>query len=478
MASFSSVVLAGSARFANALLSPLATGIGVWPSVAADPRRTLELCQAGPGLLVLEYRGPEWLQVARDLRHRSGGGLGIVVALAPEDAGTEPRLAGAADAVVRWDGRPESVLEAVERLEARPAGPASRPAPPAAAPAAPAPGRARPAPPPAPRAASAASRDALSFDIDEHVPAETTAPAAAGGLLLSFERSGLWPGNVISAADAEGLLAGLAAGLSPGADALRASGERVYASLTALEKDALRGAAIPVDAGLVARAAALRWRVSEAIASAPPPDGPVDGPAVRALLAEVDAVLSALKQAGENAPAQVQPELERVRNALVREAIDLTEAVQRFVRAPAPAAVPAPARAAARAATRVLTVSAPSARDRAEARRPRALYVVLGIAVLAALAFHGYRFLVRSRAAPAGLERFPGAPANVAALPGVASGPRPLVTTDGKPPSAQALETFRDEQALRGNEVREVAPGAYLVVPAGRGARPAGASGR
>lgn len=97
----------------------------------------------------------------------------------------------------------------------------------------------------------------------------------------------------------------------------------------------------PIDTEPVRRAAVMRVRVAVALSSAPGAGGAVDAGALSTFLADIDALLSDVNALAAGAPADVQASLEAMRNALVKEAIDFSEAVQQ---ARPTEAIPQPAR--------------------------------------------------------------------------------------------------------------------------------------
>jgi hypothetical protein len=239
----------------------------------------------------------------------------------------------------------------------------------------------------------------------------------------------------------------------------------VLASLSDLERAVLAGAPQPVDAGPIRRAAVTRVRVAAALATAPAPGAEIDGAAVSAFLAEIDGILSDVNALAQQAPAELQPSLEAVRNALVKEAIDLSDVVHRL--APAGAAPAPEARPAVRAPpqARLLSVSAT-----AEVGRPpsRAIWIALAVAVTISGIAHGPSVLKRfgPRAEPP--STLPGAPGGTIARPAPPSGPQ-IVLPGERPAGPVELERFKLEQGLRGNDVQELGGGVLVVRPKGAG---------
>ncbi|HEY6106436.1 MAG TPA: hypothetical protein VIV59_10665 [Anaeromyxobacteraceae bacterium] len=358
------------------------------------------------------------------------------------------------------------VLTAVRPVPAatpvRPAAAVAPPAPPAPAPALPIVAAGGAALAPAPGLFADLAEDEPGFSIVEAPP---DAQARWGDAeLVAFERSSTWPGTVLASRDAEGLLAGALAGFWPEVGDLKGHTERIVADLSPLERDAIAGRPVPADPAPVCRAAALRWQVSAALASAPTPGSPVDSAAVRAILAEIDAVLAELKRVSQGSPPDSVPAVDRLRRDLVAEAVDLTEAVHRI----APPEAPSPGEAVPAwrgvAGTRVLSVRAGEAgAGLGEERRPLGPWVVLALAIAGAGAYHGHGYLKRQQAPPA--AALPGAPAGMTALPEMPGGVRVLVSTPGAA-SRDEIDGFKAQQELAGRQVFEPAPGQVFVVPA------------
>jgi hypothetical protein len=429
----------------NAVIAPLAGQVGVWPDVAPDPRQAMALC-ADAWLAVLELQDEEWRALARDLRALHGLALGIVVAL---PAGSAAPPLEAADEQVSWDGAPGPVLEAVQRLAA-------------------AQDRAAAPTPPAP------STEEHLFEAAE-APAEVMPPAAGAG--PGFRSSSIWPGTVLSRSEAESVLVAAVAGLWP-QEALRPLAERVVASLSDLEKAALRGDPVTVEPSPVCRAAALRWVVTVALEAAPAPGSPVDGAAVQAILGDIDGALADLKGVGEGAGPEALPALEALRRVLVKEAIDLTDAVHRIVPSEVVAAPAAPAvapREARKPPPRAVAFGARPARR--PGRGKRRLWIALAIATTVGVAFHGYDYVRRRPPPPP--PTVPGAPESLIGSIDRATGIATLTSTSERPPSLADVEKFRLQEELKGRAVREMAPGVYISEPAHRveKAAPAGSQG-
>lgn len=345
--------------------------------------------------------------------------------------------------------------------------PVAAPAP-SAAPTVPPPVAAPPvAPPVAPAAAVApGSDDPVDLFADlggtEATPepgslpaADPFASAAAGAASLYVppvhQAAAAWPATVPTSAEAsQALVAALAGRLAEGSP-LRLAADQAVAMMSGLERRVLTGEGVPFDEAPLRAAAVLRLRIATAISTRPPVGSPVDQPAVEALLAELDTALSAVNALLPGASDELRPALEVVRNALVKEAVDFSEASQTGAVKLQPAA---PRSAGAR-----LISIATAAAEKPETRR--GVIVLLVLALLAAAGFHGYRWVQKERAV-AGLPTLPGAPERMMLLPSAPGQPKVLVPVRGLPDRAQ-VERFKAEQQQLGFEVIELQGGGLSV---------------
>ncbi|HQR29467.1 MAG TPA: hypothetical protein PLL32_03590, partial [Anaeromyxobacteraceae bacterium] len=327
-----------------------------------------------------------------------------------------------------------------------------------------------PAPQPArPSAASGSAGESFEGLFDESVAAELTpvpvaAAAPAGGMPPA---SATWPANVLSADDGLSVVRAALSGLWPEAR-LRPVTESVVASLSTAEKAAALGQNLPFDAAPVRRAVGLRWQVAAALASLPPSGSPVDQQAVQSILLGIDEVLAALKEQSDDAGPESLRAVESVRHALVKEAIDLTEALQGVAGAEAVEEITT-SRKARRAetapATRMVAPSRPVADERRAA--PWGLVAVLVLALAGAAAYHGWRYV--NRPAPAS-SPVAGAPAG--SLGSVAPKGKVVVLPPGTAADPRDVERFKELERAKGNDVREVAPGKFIVSPRESGGTP------
>jgi hypothetical protein len=413
-------------------------------------------------VLVLEY-APAWASVLKDLA-RSAAGLRVIAAVPPAAMESEQALRALGVRTVRWEGDAAPLLDAI-----RPLGPALTPAPGAARPPAPvvtpAPGASRPpapvltpAPgasrPPAPGPARSPAPGSFFGDLGgEPVPAAPAVPAPPA--------PSLWPATAPGEEDAEHLLVSALAGLTAAADPAL---DETIEALTPLETEALQSLASVADPAPIRRLATLRYRVAFAHSTAPAPGSPVDAGGCNLLLTEIDEALPALKGVAEKLPDRAA-EIEAIRNALVKQAVDLSETLHRL-QPGAPAAMPV--RAAAPDGRRTtgrmridFTPEPPVA-----TRKRTGMWVTFALVIALGGAFHAREYWNRhTRAQQAG---FPGAPAGLVGAQSSAGTPAVLLPGKKGPDKAE-LERFRNEQALKGNEVTDLPGGGVLVLP-----RPAG----
>jgi len=270
-----------------------------------------------------------------------------------------------------------------------------------------------------------------------------------------------WPATGPGAEEAELALRGALTGTA-GPSPLRAVAEQTAAVLSPLERLVFTGGASPVDSEVIRRAAVLRLRAAATMAIRPPPGSPVDGAAVAGLLSEIDVLLGAVKDLLDQAPLEAQVSLETIRNALVKEAVDFSEASHEI--GAGDASLPPPRRITGRgAAVRVLSVNAGVlAEDRPEERRRGWLiWVMLALAALGAGAFHGFSWWQKEQAS-AELKTLPGQPDGMMLVPGPPGSVRTLIPLQG-PIDRSQLERFKTQQQLLGNVVTEL-PGGGLSV--------------
>ena len=210
----------------------------------------------------------------------------------------------------------------------------------------------------------------------------------------------------------------------------------------------------------------MRLRVAEALGTTPQAGSGIDSAALSGILGEIDALLAEVAPLLAGAPAGLAPALETIRNALVSEAIDFSEAAQRVAAQTASTEAQKPAFVPARVAqTRVLSVEQESEADWAERRRGVRLAVVLAVSVVLVLGYHGYRYWQRAHLPV--LTPAVDAPAGLKAPPAGGRGPIVLRPTGKGPIDPAALKRFREQQEAQGKQVFEMENGSILIVPQG-----------
>jgi hypothetical protein len=475
MAGPTDVIIAGTKPFALALFAPVTERAGTRPRIAPEPAAAMTLCAEACGLLVVEYDA-HWLPAITQLRLRRPG-LRVVAALSPGQEGAALELGPLKVESVRWDGKALSVMPAIERALA-----GSRP-PPVAEP----PvldlvgdlgGRAEiPFPASLETVAAPAATTAPVLDLFRDLGASGATPAPASLERLSAmsvpgpDGPAAWPANGPSAVEAEQLLRGALDGdLDP--SALGALARQVAAGLSELEREVFKGGTPAVDPAPLRRVAVLRLRVAAALATRPPHGTASDSGAVAELLSELDELLQAVKGLIDGASPELKLQLEPIRNALVREAVDFSEACHEVGTAELPLIPAAEAsRPTGRAATaKVLSVHAGvDEEDRPEEQRRRVMpLVTLAVLLLLGAGYHAWNYF----ATPPRQEvpTFEGAPPGTMAVQnGKANF---MVQLPGHKVNAADLETFMQREAKHGNRVREVGPGTWIIEPATAGARP------
>jgi hypothetical protein len=462
MATPTDVVIAGSKPFALSLFAPVTERAGTRPRIAPEPAVALTLCAESSGVLVVEYQ-PHWLPALTQLR-RQRPGLRVVAALGSGQEGAALSLGPLSIEAVPWDGQAVSVMAAIERaIGGGPPGPLAPPAPARASTQARAPAVASAS---TPQAAAPAALD-LFADLGASVATPLPQAMAAVPAPAPAPRTGapLWPATGPSAAEAERALGAVLGGgtdLSP----LGEVAGRVAAGLSSLEREVFTRGAVPVDAGTVRHAAVLRLRVAAALATRPAPGQPVDDSAVAELLAEIDGLLGAVKALLVDATPRVREPLEAIRNALVKEAVDFSEACHEIGTAELPLE---PSRAGGRSSSRaapvarfLTTVRGDDEREVAERKRGRVAWILLALAVLGAGALHGYRWWTTEQAV-AQMKTLPGQPDRMLLLPAPPGATTQELVPQGGVPDRAQVEQFKAQQKLQGNSVTETSLGGLRI---------------
>jgi hypothetical protein len=429
-------VIAGSKSFVEAVQPQLQLRLGAAPEVATDPAAALQACARRGGLLVFEHGAPEWAEALRSLRGRQGP-VAVAVIAAVADLASAAQPIDGVDEVVPWQGRPDPVMWAVERVVAR-----ARAA----------------APPPLPRApvAQSASVPARALDIYELGGTDAVAEPAAGDPTPADPTA--WPNAVPTPGEAELLLARAVAGeLPPGDAGVRVAG--VVAALSRIERSALAGALDDVEHAVLVAAAALRLRVAEALATAPATEVAIDRFAAERLLGDVDAVLGRVKAHSGSATPDVAAELGVVRGALVSAGVALSAVISGFGGA---REVPAASSPSPKPDARVLSNTGEDVDDHAPRSR-RGLLVAFLVVLALTVAYH----VAQARGpAPRALPTIAGAPSTVVVLRRSAGW---LVTAlPGKQVDRGEMDAFVAREQAKGNTVKQIGAGMWMIDPPSR----------
>ena len=223
-----------------------------------------------------------------------------------------------------------------------------------------------------------------------------------------------WPGGICTAAEAEDGLRRALRGAADGSRPLHDLAMRTLDTLSDLERAVLSGEPRPIDVAPVRKAAVMRLRVAEALASVPPPGSRVDSAALSAVLGEIDALLAEVapllsgRTRGAGAPAGGESGTRwcgrRSTSPKPRSEPPWTASSSR----PAP---PRPCSARTGAARVLSFDSAQEFEIETHERRRRWIgLVVLGVALAAAVGYHAWRQLSRADVRPP--PGVPGAPSN------------------------------------------------------------------
>ena len=492
------VVIAGTKTFALALFAPVTERAGSRPRIAPEPSVALTLCAQSSGVLVVEYE-PRWLPALAQLRQERPA-LRVVAALARGQESAALALGPLSIDTVPWDGQVHSVMPAIERAIGVNRESAVAPAV-AAPPAQTAPTLARSSPtlpnssptlahssptlsrsnPPIPAgppqrsvsvsvaalAAPGAPLD-LFTDLGAIAAIAATLPPASMPAIRTLPgpraAAATWPATGPSAAEAELALRTRLAGVEE-TSSLRSVIDQVVAGLSTLERDVFTGGAAPFDAELIRHAAVLRLRAAAALATRPPPRTPVDAVAVAELLSEIDGVLTRVKALVDVATPEQRPQLEAIRNALVREAVDFSEACHEIGTAELPLGPGRPGEVASRATASARFLSDRIGEDEVEvieSKRSRAVWVLLALVVLGAGVFHGYRWW-QTEQLVARFPTLPGQPDGMRLVPAPRGATSVELLPLGRPPDRAQVERFKAQQKLLGNTVTETAVGGLMI---------------
>ncbi|MFL5352977.1 hypothetical protein [Archangium sp.] len=287
----------------------------------------------------------------------------------------------------------------------------------------------------------------------QHPQTDESAPAVAAHGPKKLEQPAMWPGNVPNQTQALEVLRGqrtLVVSLP--------SARKLQEKLTLPEREALQDDGL---ADALRDAVAVRWRLAAAQDLLLSGGGKVDEGALNALLAEVDRTLEALRAATPASP-DLGLAIDRTWETLTQEAVDFSSNVKAASNQPAAPVHPVHAAPKKPAATGKVTFQAEETdpQKQGKARKPIWLYATLGLAVVAAGAYHFFNTTQGPPQPPA----YPGAPANTVILPDTASGAlvvRSMLVGSASP----ELQAWLKQQEAKGMQLKELGPGNYLLTP-------------
>ncbi|MGQ0505158.1 MAG: hypothetical protein ACT4TC_07530 [Myxococcaceae bacterium] len=164
------------------------------------------------------------------------------------------------------------------------------------------------------------------FEEDQGHPVPP--PESAASSLVSagqYDGRAPWPSGIPDLTGALAILRGEVETPVP----LRPQTEAFLRALSSEFRDFLTDTAVelPPELALLARAAAVRWRVAVAL-STYRPSTRTDANAIELLFSELDLILTELRDVGADAPDELQADLGAERVALAKAAVDLSEALQ------------------------------------------------------------------------------------------------------------------------------------------------------
>ena len=110
--------------------------------------------------------------------------------------------------------------------------------------------------------------------------------------------------------------------------------------------------------------------------------------------------------------------------------------------------------------TRMVTTTSTSPAAAEPSGIPWGLVVVLVVALVAAAAYHGYRYVNRARPTAAPIT---GAPSGTVGA--VVPQGKVIVVPAGTRMDSKEMENFKNLERAKGNEVREISPGTFIISP-------------
>ncbi len=289
-------------------------------------------------------------------------------------------------------------------------------------------------------------------------PSSTSAPAADDPASPA-PLMPTWPGSVPGTEEASRLLSGAG---SQGKHDEAIDG--LWNSLTEVELGTLLERPSALDLSALKKAVIVRWRLAHALETKPARGAPVDFGALEGLLKEADIALTKLQTPPEAATAAARASFVSARAALAKNAVALSNFAAEVAQQVAAEAAINKATKKYEKVARIVAASADTTRI---AFRSKVLWVGVGLSVLGALAFHGFRYLHAQNAPVSG----PGYSA--------AGGIAVLHPIDpSKPIDPAALAQLKAQAAASGKTVHEVGRGQYVIAPSklrvpGRSTQPA-----
>jgi hypothetical protein len=177
----------------------------------------------------------------------------------------------------------------------------------------------------------------------------------------------------------------------------------------------LSGAAVDFEPAVLKKVLYGRWRLAMAVALKPTPETPLEFTDAENLLAECDVMLGDLKLA-DDAPDALKSAYDPSRKALARDAVDLSNFIQKAYEHAAKVAALSSAPKKLPKQPRIIAVQTESAKQYALEKRKKLMMWSAFVAVmLAGAAFHGYNYLQTANQG-GGPQEYAGAPKNAVVI--------------------------------------------------------------
>ncbi len=316
-----------------------------------------------------------------------------------------------------------------------------------------------------------AAESALHGLFDEELPAEAQvaeAPMAPMAAVAPYappvqvlDSASPWPKFI---PDVERTLQILRGAVEPPA-ALKPQVDQVLSTLSDELRGALADPALPLPPqyALLARAAAIRWRVNAALSTRAASKAS-DAGSVEQLFNELDGILAELREAAVAPEAEeLHGDLEAERIALAKAAVDLAEAVQVSSQASAQQAVASTSQKYRAVPGVRMISSAKIAEPEGMSSKQKMLYGFFGLVVVAGLAFHGIRMFggTVSDDGPVPL------PTGTTASHAPPSTARMVSSKDGKPLDSLVVDQLKREAAKAGGTAVLISPETMMILPPG-----------